>query len=338
MRRPIPLLIIAIGAALTLPGWLLAAPGQQADPAEFGIFLPLSIRGVSLDALPVPTAVAAPTDTPTEPSEPTDEPTPTEPPPTFTPVPSVTPTAEMGGAVVTGHLTTDGEPSLEGLGDGIGPGLVMRECFADGRCEIIARTAIDAEGAFSFRVPVPEPPGGFYQVQWLNEIPDAGSPFAGADLWMGAYYSPELRALDVGDEVDLGRIEIADMPLISPTNGTGFSGLPWLFTWGLREAEMGDYRWAFCEVPCQTIAERERDTFFKSRSLGRTPEYLMEQHPPGSRIGQDYKYRWYIWVDYPNGGHGESYYARMLWFFFLQGFADFGLVDPADWPGWQLEG
>ncbi|MCB0215587.1 MAG: hypothetical protein KDH92_03045 [Chloroflexi bacterium] len=336
MRRStafLSLLVVCLVGAVGLSPALRAAPARQLFEAR--VFLPLGLRGVGADALPTPRRLLPPTATAAPSATRTLEPTSTRV-PTQTPVPSVTPTAGAGGALVTGRLTTDGEPSLEGLGDGLGPGLLMRECFPDGRCEWIARTAIDADGAFGFRVPVPPPDGGFYQVVWLNEVAGSGSVFSGADLWMGAYYSPELRSLNEGDAVDLGRIEIADIVILSPTNGTGFQGLPWTFQWELRKAEMGDYRWAYCEAPCQTVAERERDTIFTSPSLGRTPEYVMNQHPPGTKIGIEFKYRWYIWVDYPNGGHGESYYARMLWWIpLLDAFADLGLVDRADWPGWQ---
>jgi hypothetical protein len=307
---------------------LFAAPaGPQQQVLDRHIYLPFGLDAAGMEAVPTVRVLPPPTR-----QVATSPPLPTEaPPPTFTPVPSASPTAEDGGATITGRLTIDGEPALEGLGEGFGPGLLVRECFADGRCRQIARTAIDAQGVFRFRVPVPPPDNGFYQVVWLNEAADSGSEFTGADLWAGSYYSRELRVLNPGDAVDLGRMEIADIILTNPT-ANGLGGLPHLFTWDARKSETGDYRWAICNTPCQNMADREEKTFYTTPGLGR-PQWLMDRHPPGSRVGQDFLYRWYVRADAPDGGHAESYHTRLIWFFdaALAAFEPWGLVDGEAW-------
>ena len=282
-------------------------------PLDKLIYLPMGMQGVGVEALP--TARKAPTFTPTPEATPTSA-------PTLTPEPTQTPTPESGFATISGRLTVDGAPAPLGLGDGFGPGLMVRDCLPaeeEGSapdCELFARTGVATEdGSFSFNVSVPRAAGRYMEVVWLNNAPGSGTAWEGTDKWLGAYYSGPLPALEADDSHDLGRIEVADIILTAPSNGSGIGGLPMPFQWKVRKSEVGTYRWAFARAPLRLVEEREEKTFFHTQSLGTDTEWIMRTLPPGVQIGSEHRYFWYIVVDFPNGGRGESYYTRMHWFF-----------------------
>lgn len=47
--------------------------------------------------------------------------------------------------------------------------------------------------------------------------------------------------------------------------------------------------------------------------LGRRTSYTVSQYPPGTQIGIDYKYCWFVRSEAPDGSIGQSYHVRMLW-------------------------
>ena len=313
MRRPNTPTIMLCFIALAAAGAFVLAPSLRAAPLaqqlnQF-IYMPMVMKEALPVHIPKMKTVAA-TQTPTL--------TPT-PPPTLTSVPSATPTIEKGGATIKGFITVDGTPGALGLGDGFGPGLLVRDCVEPAmgekpECGMVARTGIaDAEGNFEFTVQAPVDPGHYYQVNWRNEGTNSGSPFAGSDQWLSAYYSDPITDIQADDNVDVGRLELANIIIEGPSNGVGSPGLPIEFVWTERASEIGTYRWSFAEAPIRSLDDREKNHFFPTNKLpGRS--YLMRSYPPGTKIGQDWRYFWYIRVDFPQGGFGESYYARMLWF------------------------
>lgn len=314
------LLGLCVGAAV-----VTAAPRQQGGDGSRRIFLPLGLKGVGMDELPVAPslrpATATRTLTPTPTVTLTDLPTRTE-------VPSTTPTLAARKATLKGTLMVGAAPADLGLGDGFGPGLLVQRCADEERCEDIARTGVEDEsGHFSFEVPAPIPPDRYYRFLWRNENAASGSPFTGADLWLGAYYGAPIRELQADQVLDLGSIDIAPIKLTGPSNGTGYSGLPWRFTWDPRANEKGSYRWFFSDTQCKTL--EERDPFFRSEPMGSKADgYLMSSYPPGTKIGIEYKYRWYVVSEFPDGARAESYYVWMLWFFFFHGLGPLGPDGP----------
>lgn len=312
-----PAKLIALAVVLGSLAWAahaIAAPLAQSG-ARATIYMPFGIEARRLADLPVAPSVVPPTATRTV--TPTPSHTPTDL-PTHTPVATASPTLDLSGAaVVKGRLMVDGKPADWGLGDGFGPGLLIERCVDDRTCQIIARTAVeDMAGNFSFNVTVPIPAGEYYRFVWRNENSASVSPFSGADKWIGGYYGAAIRSLERDQVVDLGIVDITDIPLTAPTNGSGFSGLPWEFRWTVRPGDKGSYRWNFSATACETLADR--DPFFKTEPLGAKGSYLMERYPPGTEIGIEHKYRWFATVEYPDGSWGESYYTRMLWFFVHQ--------------------
>jgi hypothetical protein len=332
-RRPIYsllLLALCLGTAVAT-----AAPRQQGEGDSSRIFMPLGLKGVRMDELPVAPTLRPATATRTLTATPEDTATPTVTPtdlPTRTDVPSRTPTLQARSATIKGVLKVGTVPADLGLGDGFGPGLLIQRCVDEETCEDIARTGVeDEQGRFSFQVPVPIPAGRSYRFLWRNENAASGSPFTGADLWLGAYYGAPIRDLAADQVLDLGTIDIAPITLTGPSNGTGYSGLPWRFTWTPRANETGTYRWFFSDTQCKIL--EDRDPFFRSEPLGSKADgYLMSSYPPGTEIGIEHKYRWYVAADFPDGSRAESYYVWMLWFFFHHAFGPLG----QDGPGMLL--
>ena len=131
--------------------------------------------------------------------------------------------------------------------------------------------------------------------------------------------------------LSLRNVGSAPITLTGPSNGTGYSGLPWRFTWTPRANETGTYRWFFSDTQCKIL--EDRDPFFRSEPLGSKADgYLMSSYPPGTEIGIEHKYRWYVAADFPDGSRAESYYVWMLWFFFHHAFGPLG----QDGPGMLL--
>ncbi len=313
------LIALACGAAVA------SAEPQQQSGDQRKVYLPLGFRGVRLDELPV--APTLPPATPTRTPTPTATVTPTDL-PTRTPVPSLTPTLQAQYASIKGRLVVGTTPADIGLGDGFGPGLLIQRCVDEENCEDIARTGVEDEaGNFRFQVPVPIPADRYYRFLWRNENAASGSPFTGADIWLGAHYGAPIRSLEADQVLDLGNIDIAPIKLTGPSNGTGYQGLPWRFTWTPRAGEKGDYHWYFSDTACKTLDER--DPFFRSGPLGSDADgYLMSSYPPGTKIGIEYKYRWYVAAEFEDGARAESYYVWMLWFFLHQALGPLGPQGP----------
>jgi len=309
-------LLIAAGAAFALgTAPTRAVPERQTQDDRPAIFMPLALQDIYLSQIPYPLTAAPPTGTPTPTEPPTATPTDTPEPPTETPTPSPEPTSTpspVKPSVVRGHLTLDGEPADEGLGDGTGPGLVLQSCASQSSCDIVQRVGVDAEGKFAFQDPPALAGDRFYRVAWINES-DLESPFYGTSDWIGVWYTPPIREFGPGSEVDVGRIELANIPPTGPSHGTGYGGLPWTFTWRPRRSEIAGYQyhWVLDEAPCGSHAARR--VFWKSPSVGQRGSYTVTSHPPGTRFGVDYKYCWYVWVEDGRGGHGETFNPWVLW-------------------------
>lgn len=304
-----------------------SGPAPTRDPSRPAgrIHLPFGLRAAALaDLAPPRTALPPATPAPGATSSPTSGPT-VEPPtatgmPSPSPIASPTPPIKRPGTI-RGRLTVDGDPATEGLGASPGPGLVLQRCRPTGPgafdlpdCGIIDRVGVVGDqGGFAFADPIDLEAGQFYRVAWINEsASDSGTPFFGSDLWLGAWYSEPI-ALEPDGEVDLGRIELADISLTDPQNGIGTS-LPIEFRWSRRTSETGSYQLAFVEAPSRTLADRE---VFHAVPAGRRGSYTLNARPPGMRVGIDFRYFWLILID-DDRGQGQSYYNRMFW---LESFA-----------------
>lgn len=322
-RRPV--LWIGLGLLLFFGPMLLAqrVALSQGEPGEGDalVYLPLSWRGASKADLP--TAAPLPT------SESTREPSPTATiPPTGTPEPSATPT-RTGEGEITGRLLSGGEPMDEGLGEGFGPGLFLLHCEpgeTGSFCERVGRTSVvGEEGRYTFKNPPSLGPGEHYQVHWRNET--YGDLF-GLEEWLGSWYSKRITGYAEGDTYEVEDIELENLFLTGPSNGTGYQGTPWTFTWDPRPGEEADYSWVLCDCCGEGLIERETgDPRFQSPTVRQRGEYTMQTHPPGFRVDGQTQYCWYVHLEGEGGSFGQSFERWMLWFIPGLGLDAFGLTD-----------
>lgn len=311
--------LIALGGLFGLSLGFAGAPAEAPTHAQSQalIYMPLGMKSAGLADLPTArpgppgpsatwtqAATLEPSASATPHLRPTNTATATA---TELPSATTTPTPKSPGRI-TGKLAIGGKPAGLDLGADPGPSLVLRRCTDERNCEIVDRTGVaDSEGGFVFEDPVPLESGRYYQVTWFNEGID------GSQLWIGAWYDTPIRSYARGQVVDVGTFELGDVELTQPTHGTGFGGLPIVFGWKARSPEPGAYMWAICEDCCDNLAQRVGA--YHTPSLGKRTSYQLNDYPPGTVIGIEHKYCWFVRVEGEDGSHGESYRHRMLWFF-----------------------
>lgn len=305
-----------------------AAHGQD----KVYIHLPLVMRGAQRADLfaPAPTSDPRETAPPTVPAgTPTPSATATHP-PTATERPTAT-TTPSGDGKITGRLLIDGEPAWEGLGFELGPGLFLQRCAAGApmsACERIDKTGVVGdEGQYSFNNPPALAPADVYIVHWRNETLNG---LFNDDAYVGAWYSKPITEYSAGAVHRVEDVELSNFLLTGPSKGSGFGGLPWEFTWNVRAGEDETYKWTICDCCGEgEIAERENPTRWRwqSPSVGHSGAYLMNSHPPGSRIGIEHKYCWFVQADLEAGGTTWSNERWLLWWFIADPFEGIGLVD-----------
>jgi len=304
--------------------------GQTEEPVVIHMPLAVSLAGTGELHLPpaqgpgdptAPPASATPGASPTFPPTATDVPTPTATP--------------AGEGRIEGRLLIDGGPAYEGLGVDLGPGLFLLRCrpgdtMAD--CARIDRTGVVGdEGGYAFVDPPALDPGAYYVVHWRNET--QGGLFNDHTL-IGAWYSERITPFAAGDERNVEPVELRNFQLTGPSKGTGYSGLPWTFTWDTRSGVEESYRWTICDCCGDAeIAERESPPWqWQSPSVGSRGSYTLNSYPPGLRIGIENKYCWYVHAQHAGNSYTWSNERWMLWFFF-DALEVFGLVDGSEW-GW----
>jgi hypothetical protein len=267
------------------------------------VFLPLAAQRADLSDLEPPVAQ---TSTPTM-TETVDVP------PSQTPLPTETPKPEGGGKVV-GRMLLKGEPVPEFTGaEYPGPGIFLRVCRgSEVDCDIVDRVGVDADSRYELSYGAALAPGEFVQVIWWNEFGMYGDhEVSGDSQYLGAWYGPRVTSLSPDMATTMDDIELANVPLLAPTKGTGFGGFPIPFKWGRWYEAPKAYRWSICEC-CQNLHQRPGAY---QKSVGNSTEYSLESQPPGTRVDPDERYCWFIQVDPENGnGYGHSFEARMLWF------------------------
>jgi hypothetical protein len=299
MGRLVPTLVIIFFCAVAFC--------VRADPVlaqlDQHVYLPIAAQGADLSGLepPIPqTATPTPTETVSVP-------------PSQTPLPTETPKPEGGGKVV-GRMLLKGEAIPEHTGaEYPGPGIFLRVCRgSEIDCDVVDRVGVDAESRYELTYGQALGPGEFVQVIWWNEFGMFGDhEVSGDSKYLGAWYGPPILSLNPNLAFELEDIELANVPLLSPTKGTGFQGFPIPFKWGRWHLPPKAYRWSICKC-CQNLHQRPGAY---QRSVGTETEYALDSNPPGTRLDPDEKYCWFIQVDADNKtGYGQSFEARMMWF------------------------
>jgi hypothetical protein len=298
-----------VACALALSLVATAPAGAELD---HHIYLPFAADRADIARLPAVHPLPTATETPA----PTDTPLPTETveiPPTMTPEPTATVTPGAGG-LITGRLLYQGAPLPETTGAAYpGPGLFLMHCrMNEGNCTVLSRTGVDAEGRYTFLVPIELQAGEFFQVLWWNEHGMLGDHEVAADeRFLGTWYGPRITRVDPSLSTDMPDFELADFALLEPTHGTGFQGLPIHFAWQAWNGPIRQYRWSICAC-CQSLDQRHGAY---QAPVGMSTTYDLTSQPPGTVADPNKRYCWFIQVDCTDGkSYGQSRQARMMWF------------------------
>jgi len=201
---------------------------------------------------------------------------------------------------IQGLVTLNGDPI-------VGVSLELR--FFDGSSwSTLAITTTGADGYYTFLNTPGLDAGQKYYVRYLNDLGTGGR------LWVWA--TRELTSYSAGSAVIIGDFDIADIALVSPTNGATVA-LPYTFQWTPRPATLLD------TYEFDLYDPTDGDPYFYTAPpLGYVGSYTLNGLPAGFSSGV--QYGWEIWVYSPDGGYGISYETRSVMF----SNTGFGMVPP----------
>lgn len=160
----------------------------------------------------------------------------------------------------------------------------------------VATTTSSADGTYSFlNVPYLSP-GQYYYVRYLNSTGPGR---------VCCWATRLLNSNSNGTTVASGNIDIADIALQSPNPGETISVYVPL-QWATRYASPSD------SYELDLYDPYNANTYWYSSPLGYTGSAAINHSLAGFNPHQ--LYAWYIGVFSPDGGYGESYYARGVYF------------------------
>ena len=187
---------------------------------------------------------------------------------------------------IAGHVSLNGAPIA---------GIPLELRFFDGAAfSTLAPTTTGADGGFSFLGVPSLGAGQTYYVRYSNTN---GTP---GQLWLWA--TRTLTSYTAGSNVVIGNFDIADIALVSPTDGATVA-LPFTFLWTPRPATPSDTY----EFDLYDPADGN-PIFFTDPPLGYVGNYTLNGLPSG--FHRNVQYGWEIWVYDPDGGSGLSYETR----------------------------
>jgi hypothetical protein len=171
----------------------------------------------------------------------------------------------------------------------------LESCLVGGSCEVLARTATDANGLYNFPY-APTYNGAFgYQITYRNG-PDGNNPVDSRYLLY--WQEPILLDYDYAQRVEGGSFDIANVLLGAPAEGAS-RPLPVTFSWESRNVAGDQVQWfldapfdlGLCDQP-----QKGTNTNFVFESLDCT-------FPP---VATNEAIAWYVQVYGPQGGTGKS--------------------------------
>ena len=242
-------------------------------------YLPLVVRlastpGTGPTATPSQTPSADPTAAPTQ--TPTTEPTATR---TATPTPTRTNTPSANSGIY-GKVTYKGASAA-------GVTLALRHW--DGSSYTTqSSTTTDSDGRYKFTDAPSLPTGHSYYVRYSN-----GSN----SNYVSGWYNPDINSYSAGDSVAGGDFDIANVALLSPTNGYS-STLPITFQWAMRGISGDTYRWVMFDL--------STNGGWITGDLGAVDKFTITALPSDANYGQ--QYGWYVAVYMGANSYGQSYY------------------------------
>jgi len=154
----------------------------------------------------------------------------------------------------------------------------------------------DANGDYNFANAPSLAPGNFYYVRYLNTSHTLGR--------LSDWATAEIKTYAAGDAVSAGDFDLADIALAAPNPGATV-GLPAPFQWTRRPALPGDsYQFS--------LFDPNGSAFGQTTPLGYVSGVTLTGVP--SAFHANTTYGWYVAVNTPDGGYGESYYYREIRF------------------------
>lgn len=160
----------------------------------------------------------------------------------------------------------------------------------------ISSTLTDGSGNYSFQSAPTLGAGQGYYVRYSNSADSSKLFFWGTQI---------LTSYAAGSSVVIGNFDIANIPLVSPPNAATVS-LPQTFQWTLRTATPTDsYQLSLFDPSNANLTAY-------TPLLGYVNAVTINGLPPGFNAGVPYG--WFIAVNSPDGGYGESYYYRQITF------------------------
>jgi uncharacterized repeat protein (TIGR01451 family) len=154
----------------------------------------------------------------------------------------------------------------------------------------------DSNGYYNFNSAPSLPSGQFYYVRYLNTNNTLG--------WLSYWATAQISSYAAGSALGMGSFDLADIPLAAPDPGVTVS-LPTSFQWVRRPATPTDsYQ--------LSLFDPQGSAFDQSTLLGYVSGVTVTGLSNSFSAGRPYG--WYVAVNSPDGGYGESFYYRRITF------------------------
>lgn len=189
---------------------------------------------------------------------------------------------------ICGRVTLNGSPA---------PYVYLQLRFFNGSYwSTRASTYTDSNGNYAFTGVPSLSTGQRYYVLYSNY---------GTSGRLRAWGTRELTSYTAGTAVPIGDFDIADVPLVAPSDGATVS-LPYTFQWTPRSATPTD------SYSLAVYDPADLDPYAYTAPLGYVGSVMLTSLPPAFSPGV--QYRWEVLVWSPDGGLGISYAARTITF------------------------
>jgi hypothetical protein len=190
------------------------------------------------------------------------------------------------GTGIYGRVTLNGAPAAN---------VYLQLRFFDGsQWSTRSTTYTDQNGNYAFTSIPSLGPNQRYYVLYSNS--------AGTSGRLRAWGTRELTSYTAGTAVEIGNFDIADIPLVAPSDGATVS-LPYTFRWTRRPATPSD---------SYALALYDSSNYAHTSPLGYVDSVLVNNLPPFVTPGT--QYWWEVLAFSPDGGVGISLQARRVTF------------------------